>query len=295
MTINREDLQTYHEKHLEAILKKISLEQLISIAVPIIDIIVPIKPSPAVKYTNREYFIGILKVLVSGTAWRNSQYTIPGKTLNAKHQIFCNTGTYQSIFEQCIDLYLEDNGADKKKYQSLDSSSIQNKGCTELASATLYKGPKKHIKVSAIVGTYGMPFAVTLVDGKKNDNITLEETVNELPSTLNTKENSTNNRYKQYMLADTGYCSQSNRDFLIDKGYIPLIRFNKRNNSNEEYINSMKFSPEDNQRYKKRTVVESFFSWIKNYPKINNVYEKTAKSYLGLVKLACILQLVSKI
>lgn len=39
----------------------------------------------------------------------------------------------------------------------------------------------------------------------------------------------------------------------------------------------------EKEKYKKRLIIESFFSWIKNYPSIN---QKTIASYNGLLMLA---------
>src|SRR5205814_80644 len=33
------------------------------------------------------------------------------------------------------------------------------------------------------------------------------------------------------------------------------------------------------KKYRKRIIVENYFSWIKMYPKIDKIYEKTEKSY----------------
>ena len=37
--------------------------------------------------------------------------------------------------------------------------------------------------------------------------------------------------------------------------------------------------------YHKRIIVENFFSWIKAYPKIDKIYEKSLESYRGLLLL----------
>ena len=44
------------------------------------------------------------------------------------------------------------------------------------------------------------------------------------------------NRYKQYLLADSGYDSKENHNFLIKKGYTPIIIQNKRNIKNKNLI-----------------------------------------------------------
>ena len=37
--------------------------------------------------------------------------------------------------------------------------------------------------------------------------------------------------------------------------------------------------------YRKRIIVENLFAWLKAYPKINCIYEKTLESFRGLLLL----------
>ena len=47
--------------------------------------------------------------------------------------------------------------------------------------------------------------------------------------------------------------------------------------------------------YKKRIIVENTFSWIKRYPKIDRIYEKSISSYEGLLMVAASLIIFKKI
>jgi transposase len=264
--------------------------------IPIIDFIIPPNINAVYrKYSTRDYISGIIQVLYSNTCWIRHSGLIPGKTLNAKHNEYCKKGIYQEIHKQFLNKYLSKNKSVKLKTQSIDSTSVTNKNCNDLTMFDKHKGSKKQIKISGIVDSFGIPLSLSLFPGNMNDTITIHKSVNKIPIDLETKKNKNNNRYKQYMLADTGYCSKKNRSFLLEKGYVPLIRFNKRNNKNEEFINSMKFSKKNSKKYSKRMYVERFFSWIKHYPKINNCYEKNSKSFLGLVFLASCIVINSRI
>lgn len=88
------------------------------------------------------------------------------------------------------------------------------------------------------------------------------------------------------MLADSGYCSKKNSSYLKKKGYHPIIKYNKRNTKNKELIKQNQFNKKEKKLYKNRFVIESFFSWIKNYPVINQNYQKSVSSYKGLFLLA---------
>jgi Transposase DDE domain len=149
-----------------------------------------------------------------------------------------------------------------------------------------YNGRKKYLKISTITDTFGTPLASTIISSKQSDSISITETLNKIPIDINTKKSSFFNRYKQYMLADSGYCSKNNSSFLKKRGYIPLINYNKRNTKDKNIIKLNEFNKDQKKKYKGRTKIESFFSWIKNYPCINQNYQKKVTSYHGLVLLA---------
>ena len=129
--------------------------------------------------------------------------------------------------------------------------------------------------------------AISISSSKGHDVTTLISNINNLPPCLNTLRNSKINRYKQYLLADSAYLSLKNKLFLKEKGYVPLIAYNKKNTKDESIIRQNKFNKKEKQIYKERITVERSFSWIKNKPVININYEKSIGSYMGLLKLAC--------
>jgi len=134
------------------------------------------------------------------------------------------------------------------------------------------------LRLGRELSSHALPLAYHYFPGKGGDCPTMETMINKIPIDLKTKKLSTNNRFKQYLLADAGYCSKNNRAFLRSKGYTPLIVYNKRNEQDDEIIKANKFSKNQSKKYKKRFRIEAFFSWIKNYPIINQNYQKTIKS-----------------
>lgn len=148
-----------------------------------------------------------------------------------------------------------------------------------------YNGRKKYFKIDTITDSIGTPLVSTFVSSKQSDCDSLEKTINSLPINLNTLNNSKINRYKQYFLADSGYHSKKNIDFVEKKGYIPLIKYNKRNERRKHIIKKNTFKGKQLKIYKKRMIIESFFSWIKNCPTINQNYQKTIESFNGLLLL----------
>ena len=75
-----------------------------------------------------------------------------------------------------------------------------------------------------------------IISSKQSDAISLIETINKMPIDINTLKNSTHNRYKQHMLADSGYDSNLNKNYLRKKGYIPIIAPNIKNTKKKQLI-----------------------------------------------------------
>jgi Transposase DDE domain len=246
------------------------------------------------------------------TTWKhyegNKEFPISGKYLNQIHNKFTRLGVYKEINKQLVNHYLKKGKEIKLKIQNIDSTFVPNKGGSvsknprkddnekPIIDFNSYNGRKKYLKVSVITDSIGTPLVSTIFGANQHDIITLEETVNNLPVNLNTLKNSKVNRFKQTFLADSGYDSKSNETFLKLKGYNPIICKNKRGTKNKEKLAKMKLSGKKLEIYKKRgTTVEPFFSWIKNFPLINNVYSKSVASYENLFTLACIILISRRI
>lgn len=220
-----------------------------------------------------------------------------------------------------MEKYLKTDRESKLKYQSIDTSYIQNKQGTINNNHLLtnkekqknikiieenkklpkrdqkrtinfidfyrYNGRKKYFKISIICDSYGVPLEISLSSGRGHDVTTLISNINNLPSCLHTLRNSKVNRFKQYLLADSAYLSLKNKLFLEEKGYTPLIAYNKKNTKDKKIIKKNTFNAKQRSIYKNRITVERSFAWIKNKPIININYQKNMESYMGLLKLGC--------
>jgi hypothetical protein len=249
---------------------------------------------------------------------------IKGHYLNQIHNKYVKCGVYDAINKKLLETYLKKGRSDKIKIQIIDSTYIPNKRgsvknqtnnyllsdkvklknikirennkiCPKkerkkeetFIDFNSYNGRKKYFKVSTITNKYGIPLGSAIISSKQSDSISVNETVDKINVQLNTLKNSKINRYKQYILADALYDSKKNMIYLEEKGYIPIIDPNKRNTKNEDKLREKELLKEKNKKiYKKRRMIESFFSWIKNYAVINQCYEKTISSYNGLFSLA---------
>lgn len=288
-----------------------------SFAASIIDLVCPRKYSPNTKYSTEDLFVLIVDFLKSGLYWTNYRGTkdIPlnnGRYLNSIHNKWCKNNVYEKIHKEYLKIYLKKGKEEKLKTQIIDSSFIQNKGGfvnhqsniikenhkgvpQNIIQFNRYNGRKKYLKVSAITNSDGAIFSTKIVPGKKSDCVTITETLYNIPIDLNTLKNSKINRYKQYFLADSIYYSKRNITFLKKRGYIPVIKYNRKNTKDKKIIKANKFTKKEQKIYKKRIIIESAFSWLKNFPVICQNYQKTISSYNGLLKLASIIMLEKKL
>jgi hypothetical protein len=274
---------------------------LIKLAVPIIDFLVPIKYSPNKKFDNRYFFTCIIDFIKNNTYWSRYKGSIDnpidGKYLNQIHNKYVKKGVYDAINKELLNIYLKKNKSIKLKNQIIDSSFIPNKGGSiknnnhllndnvknknkiirkknnikkkhenKIKEETFidfnkYNGRKKYFKISTVTDSFGIPLGTSIISSKQSDNISIEQTLESVQVNLNTLKNSNNNRYKQYMLADSGYCSKKNKYLLMKKGYTPIISYNKRNTKNKELISKNTLNKNENIRYKKRKIIESL--WIR--------------------------------
>jgi len=72
-----------------------------------------------------------------------------------------------------------------------------------------------------------------------------------------------------------------------------MLHYNKRNTKDKTKIKTL--TKQEKIKYKKRVKVEHFFGFIKGYPKINLVYEKTLSSYYNLVLIVSTLKITKSI
>jgi transposase len=89
-----------------------------------------------------------------------------------------------------------------------------------------------------------------------------------------------NKNGNKYVLADKGYDSKKIREIIRSKQYKPIIAPRRTNKKEKSLTKSEKII------YKKRIIIENSFAWIRMFAKIDKYYEKTLKSFNGLLLLA---------
>jgi transposase len=232
------------------------------------------------KYTTKDYIIGIIEVLSNNVSWRKYNGYINGRILNNKHNYYVKIGVYDELYKTNLDKYLK-NKKKPLKVLSVDSTFISNKNGNEKLGRNIYYKNKRGRKVTTIVEEKCVPLNVHVTSGNKHD-------ARIAPKIINRLENNTTN--KCYILADKAYDSRKIRELIKSKNYKPIIA--RRRYTNRK-VRSLK--KKYIKLYRKRIIVENLFSWLKAFPKLDKIYEKTVRSYNGLLLLGISIIIYRKI
>lgn len=85
-----------------------------------------------------------------------------------------------------------------------------------------------------------------------------------------------------YLAGDKGYRADWIDEALLAMEITPVIP-SKANEDREARL--VEFSP---QKYRARNIVERLIGWLKESRRVFSRYEKTAKNFGGMIKMACI-------
>ena len=181
-----------------------------------------------IKYTIEDYIIGIIDVLSNYVSWNKYNGFMKSDTLRKKHNEWTKLGVYDHAYKLLLEEHLKQNRkTEELKYQSIDSTFVEDiNGCKETGYSGIYKKGKgksaKGITITSIVTKSGMPISTNLNPANRHDSSLLFKTMNRRMINCNTKKYRNHNRYKQYLLADKGYDSKKNHNFLKKKGIFHL-------------------------------------------------------------------------
>jgi transposase len=238
------------------------------------------------KFTLHEIISNLLLILQYGLSYNNTLNGISGKTLNYYMLIFTKYNIFKNVYTSILEKYIEKNKAQKLKFQSIDTSYVQNKYGVSKFGRNVYYKSKRGYKLSIITDIHGIPISVLLDACNIHDTQFVKEHLCNFLIDPETHKYKKCNKYKQYILADKGYCSSNIKKEIIEKGYELICPKNKRNTKNKKKI--VKMTNKKREIYKRRIIVENSFSWIKMNKRINNIHEKKFETYLSFVYLSLI-------
>ena len=234
------------------------------------------------KHKEIFYFTQILTLFYSCPYWTRYPGKTNGRYLNKKHNEYIKKGIYNEIYNTIINKYHNTKKYETYRHILTDTCFIPNKYGHKLKRNACYKW-KKGLKISAITDADGIPLSITTDHANVHDSKIYIDTYNKMKINTNADKYKNSNRHKQYFLADIGYDSNKIKQTMNKLGYTCIIPQNKRNIKNKKKLR--KINKHHKTVYKKRIVVENYFSWIKQYPKLMSVFETTANNFLSIVKI----------
>lgn len=116
-----------------------------------------------IKYSIKDYVMGIIDVLKNYTSWNSYNGFMNGNTLRKKHNEWTKLGVYEYTYKQSLKkLFKVKPVTEELKNQSIDSTFVEDKNGSKFSSFNgLYKCKKgsssKGIKITSLVTTSGIP------------------------------------------------------------------------------------------------------------------------------------------
>ena len=128
-----------------------------------------------------------------------------------------------------------------------------------------------------MVDEHGVPLSLVVSGANRNDCVKLE-------ALLDARVVKPTSPQVQNLCLDAGYVGKE--EVAQQAGYVPHIR--PRGEEIEEKAKNPAFKP-------RRWVVELCHAWFNRFRKLSPRYEKTTRSYLGLVMLAATMIVLNKV
>ncbi len=237
------------------------------------------------KYSAETVLEDLLLMSKTGNTFVHAQKRMSTSNLHKHAQFLQQNNFFKNTYVSLLSKYLETNKKEKLKYQSIDTTFINNinGSINELKRNKFNKG-KYCLKVSFIVDAKGIPLSIIIKKGNVHDSKFFEDHLENMLIEPNLRKIKKYVKCKPYLLADSAYDGVKLRETYGNKGYIPIIPFNNRNTKDprkKKYLTN-----EENKIYKKRTIVENSFCWVKKYRRIKEMNERSILAYKSFLFLS---------
>ena len=227
--------------------------------------LLPNKPRGKPRVDDRRVISGIVHVLKYGGRWADAPKVYgPRKTLYNRWVRWAKAGVWRGVFEA-----LAAAGGLSAELM-LDSTHAKAHRCAAggeggaHAQAIGRSRGGRTTKVHALVDGRGRAVALEITPGQLGDAHAAVALIVQAPPSLS-------------LAADTAYDSNGIRQFLIERGTIPVIP----NNPTRKHLH-----PFDPNAYKRRNLVERAFSRLKDFRRVHTRYDKLAVTYDAAACLA---------
>lgn len=229
-------------------------------------------------YTNLELLPGILKVLRSGSRWRDldNKHLPSGVTHWRRLRYWQRQNGFEDLWVYILELLLKEEKL-VLRTASIDGTLIHS---FAFKDATGYSG-KHHrtgTKVSLIVDSLGIPLSKLIDIGSAHDSPLAIPTIQQIPTKLL--------KPIELMLADKGYDDQKIRSFLnsIDiKSDIPQRNLPGENRPRGQTSNHQRF------------VVERTNAWTKSFRRLRFRFDYSLLSFTAFLNLAIVVICIRKL
>ena len=245
------------------------------------------------KYNLNTIIDELIYISKSGVSWRLYRGPIKWNALYYHFKLFIKFKILDCFYKYLLDKYLKKRFTTKLKYNLIDSTVFVNKYGIDLKGRNKQYRFKNTTKLSVISDSQGIPISMYIDKGSEHDSTILLKHFDNFLIDTKTFKFKNHNRYKQYLLADSGYDSKKLFKLFTDKGYSFIIPQNKRNIKDDNLIR--KFKCNQKNIYKKRIKVENLFCYLKNSNKrISHRYEKKSENFKGFILIGLIRILFKK-
>jgi len=111
-------------------------------------------PHPRYKYTDKLYIGCIFYITKYNSSWESFLGPIPGKQVHKRHMEYSKCGIYLNFYNNSLEKYMNSNNKNLQ-YLCIDTSTINNKLCQEVAVHNPVNKNRKGVKISTITDANG--------------------------------------------------------------------------------------------------------------------------------------------
>jgi len=239
-------------------------------------------------YTNLELLPGILKVLRSGSRWRDlDRNDYPsGITHWRRLRFWQKCGAFEDLWIYTLKSLLKGHKL-VLKTTSIDGTLIPS---FAFADTTSYSGKHHKVgtKVSLIVDENGLPLSEQTACGSTHDITLASQTVDMIPKEIASQV--------KMMLADKGYDAGSFRSFLSEEGIRSDIPQRELPIVYRQRLLMHNLTKRKNHKANvKRFVVERTNAWTKSFRRLRFRFDYSMLSFLAFLNLAFVVMCVRKL
>jgi hypothetical protein len=216
-----------------------------------------------------DHYIDIIfNVIKRGIPWKSLNEKLHFSTYHKKFVKWNNLNLFENIHKIIIKLLNNKNLLlNNNKDLFIDTTMIKNINGSEYIGPNHYDRNKNGNKISIIVTKTGIPLGLKLAPSNIHDINLVEDTIDNISIKI----------IGSRINADKGYISNNLKKKLKKDKDIDFITCNKSNTKNN--LNT----DEENKFLEGRYIIENLNTWIKNYRRVRNRYEKNALNYEQII------------